>query len=434
MSTDPHLLDDLVARGLVQDTTDRDVLAQRLKEGPIGVYCGFDPTASSLHVGNLIPLLTLARFQRAGHRPVPLAGGATGMIGDPSGKSSERTLLSDDDLAENLAGIVPTLRKFVDFEAADNPAKLLDNRAWTVSTSILDFLRDVGKHVTVNAMVAKDSVRSRMEGDDGISYTEFSYMLLQANDFVWLYENEGVEMQIGGSDQWGNISLGVDLIRRRTGGRAHALTVPLLLKPDGTKYGKTAGGETMWLNPEAMSPYRFYQAWIQVEDDQVDQLLRKLTFLPVDETAGIVASHLEQPHRREGQKRLAFELTSLVHGEEAATAAAEASEAVFGGMPAAEMGEGTFAVLAGELPTVVMGRDRLDQPENLVPVLLDADVASSRSEAGRLLGQNGIAINDEKVPAERILGRSDLRHDRYVLLRKGKKSLFLLDFGRSEPT
>ncbi|MDH3294830.1 MAG: tyrosine--tRNA ligase, partial [Acidimicrobiia bacterium] len=241
MSTDPNLLNDLETRGLVQDSTDRAALAERLNE-PVTLYYGVDPTAPSLHVGNLIGLLVLARFQRAGHRPIPLAGGATGMIGDPSGKSAERNLLDDDALAKNLAGIVPVLRQFVDFEASANPAKLLDNRAWTISMSVLDFLRDVGKHITVNQMVAKESVRNRMEGEDGISYTEFTYMLLQAHDFLWLFENEGCEMQIGGSDQWGNISLGVDLIRRRTGEKAYALTWPLLVQKDGNKYGKTAGG------------------------------------------------------------------------------------------------------------------------------------------------------------------------------------------------
>ena len=321
MSTDPRLLDDLEARGLIQDTTDRTALAERLAEGPVTVYYGVDPTAASLHVGNLIGLLTLRRFQLAGHRPLPLAGGATGMIGDPSGKSAERNLLDDDALAENLAGIVPLLRQFLDFEDVENPAKLLDNRAWTVSVSLLDFLRDVGKYATVNQMVAKESVKNRMEGEDGISFTEFTYMLLQANDFLWLFENEGCEMQIGGSDQWGNISLGVDLVRRRTSEKAHALTWPLLLQKDGSKYGKTAGGETIWLSPELMSPYRFYQAWIQAEDDEVRKLLLWLTFLTVEQIDEAVAQHDEAPHKRLGQRLLASELTALVHGGDASAAA-----------------------------------------------------------------------------------------------------------------
>ena len=431
MSTDPRLLDDLEARGLIHDTTDRAALAARLAEGPVTIYYGVDPTAPSLHVGNLIGLLTLRRFQQAGHRPLPLAGGATGMIGDPSGKSDERNLLGDDALQENLAGIVPLLRQFVDFEDVPNPAKLLDNRAWTVGLPLLDFLRDVGKHVTVNHMVAKESVRNRMEGDDGISFTEFSYMLLQANDFLWLYENEGCEMQIGGSDQWGNISLGVDLIRRKTGQKAHALTWPLLLQKDGTKYGKTAGGETIWLTPEHMSPYRFYQAWIQVEDDELRKLLLWLTFLSLDEIDEAVAKHEAAPHERAGQRLLAAELTALVHGDEAAASAVEASQVVFGSVPVSELGATAFEMLAGELPTTAIERSRLDDGENLIPILVDAGVVASRSEAGRLLKQNGVAVNDAKVAADAVIDRSALLHDRFCLVRKGKKSMFLLDFGAS---
>ena len=427
MSTDPRLLDDLEARGLIQDTTDRQALATRLGEGPVTVYCGFDPTAPSLHVGNLIGLLTLRRFQMAGHRPVPLAGGATGMIGDPSGKSSERNLLNDDELGRNLAGIVPTLRQFLEFEGVQNPAKLLDNRAWTVGTSLLDFLREVGKHITVNHMVAKESVRNRMAGDDGISFTEFSYMLLQANDFLWLYENEGCEMQLGGSDQWGNISLGVDLIRRKTTGKAHALTWPLLLQKDGTKYGKTAGGETIWLGAEMMSPYRFYQAWIQTEDHDLRKLLLQLTFLSVDEIDEAVGEHEATPHQRIGQRLLADELTSLVHGADAAAAAVEASEAVFGGSVSA-LKSTTFEMLAAEIPTTRFERARLDEAGNLVGLLAEADVVASKSEGTRLLRQNGISVNDDKVGHDATVGRSDLLHDRYTMLRRGKKSVHLLVF------
>ncbi len=427
MSTDERLLGDLEARGLIHDTTDRQALADRLVEGPVTVYYGVDPTAPSLHVGNLIGLLMLKRFQMAGHKPLPLAGGATGMIGDPSGKSAERNLLDDDALADNLAGIVPRLRQFIDFEDVPNPGKLLDNRAWTVSTSLLDFLRDVGKYVTVNHMVAKESVRNRMEGEDGISFTEFSYMLLQANDFLWLYEHEGCEMQIGGSDQWGNISLGVDLIRRRTGQRAHALTWPLLLQKDGSKYGKTAGGETIWLGPELMSPYRFYQAWIQTDDDELRKLLLWLTFLSVEEVEGVVQDHQSAPEKRTGQRLLANELTSLVHGQDAAAAATEASEAVFGG-PVSSLKAQTLEMLAAEIPIVAVQRSRLDETGNLVPLLVEAGVAGSRSEAARLLKQNGIAINDAKVAPDAVIDGARLLHDRFCLIRKGKKSVYLLDF------
>ena len=428
MSTDPNLLADLRARGLVQDTTDPDALADRLAE-PVTVYYGVDPTAPSLHIGNLIGLLVLARFQRAGHKPLPLAGGATGMIGDPSGKSAERNLLDDDALADNLAGIVPVLRQFVDFEADGNPAKLLDNRAWTVGLPLLDFLRDVGKHITVNQMVAKESVRNRMAGEEGISFTEFTYMLLQAQDFLWLYENEGCEMQIGGSDQWGNISLGVDLIRRRTGEKAHALTWPLLLQSDGTKYGKTAGGETVWLNADRMSPYRFYQAWMQSEDDELSKLLKWLTFLPIDEIEDVVEAHAEAPHLRIGQKRLARELTTVVHGPEATAGAEQATGVLFGGGEVDGLPESTFEILAAEIETAALSRELLDAEDNLVPVLVKAGITGSNSEANRLLKQNGVSVNGSKVESATAVSRDDLQHDRYLLIRKGKKSVHLVDFG-----
>ena len=427
MSTDPHLLDDLVARGLVQDTTDRDALRKRLAEGPAKVYHGVDPTAPSLHVGNLIGLLTLRRFQDAGHEPMPLAGGATGMIGDPSGRSSERNLLDDDALAANLAGITPLLRRFLDFETDKNPARLFDNRAWTVSLSIIDFLRDVGKHATINQMVAKESVKTRMDGEDGISFTEFTYMLLQAHDFLWLNQNENCEMQIGGSDQWGNISLGVDLIRRRTGNKAHALTWPLLLQKDGTKYGKTAGGDTIWLTPDRMSPYRFYQAWMQVDDADVRKLLLQLTFLSVAEVDEAVASHNEAPHLRHGQKLLAGELTTTIHGAQSAAAAETASAVVFG----SRVGQIDFPVLqmlSNEIPTATLARSLLATEGNLVQSLVEGGVVSSKSEAGRLLKQNGISVNDEKVDSSFQINAEDLRFDRYCLVRRGKKAVYLLEY------
>jgi len=433
MSTDPGLLDDLVARGLVHDTTDRAALAARLRDGPVTVYYGVDPTATSLHVGNLIGLLVLRRFQEAGHRPLPLAGGATGMIGDPSGKSDERNLLDDDALAANLAGIVPLLKQFVDFEGVPNAAKLLDNRAWTVSTSLLDFLRDIGKHMTINQMAAKESVRARMEGEDGISYTEFSYMLLQANDYLWLHENERCDLQIGGSDQWGNISLGIDLIRRKVGAKVHGLTWPLLLKRDGTKYGKTAGGETIWLSAEHLSPYRFYQAWLQSEDAEIRKLLLQLTFLDLDEIDEVVADHEAATHRRIGQQRLAAELTTTVHGRAATEMAQAASAVIFGGS-SGDIDELTFDMLRGEIPTSAHERSQLDHDDNLVPLLVTAGVASSRSEAGRLLAQNGISINDEKVGGAKAIDRTALLHDRYCVVRKGKRSVFLLDFADDHAT
>ncbi len=425
MSVDPGLLDDLIERGLVQDTTDRTILAERLNSGPITVYLGVDPTADSLHVGNLVGLLTLRRFQLAGHRPIPLAGGATGMIGDPSGKSAERNLLDDDALERNLAGIVPQLKKFIDFD--DGAAKLLDNRAWTVGVPFITFLRDVGKHLTVNQMMAKESVKSRMSGTAGLSYTEFSYMLLQAFDYWWLAENEGCELQIGGSDQWGNISLGIDLVRRRAGKKVHGLTWPLLVKQDGTKYGKTAEGDTIWLSSEHMSTYKFYQSWIQVGDSEIRKLLCWLTFLSIEEIDEIMAEHSEIKDRRIGQRRLAAEITTLVHGE-AATKTAEAVSAVIFGGAVTDLDRPTFELLREELPTTAIDRSQLAVRQNLVPSLVAAGVASSNGEALRLIKQQGISVNDQKVDKDFRFESSSLLHEKYSVVRKGKKSIFLLAF------
>ncbi len=413
------MLSDLEARGLIQDTTDRDELARRLAEGPIVLYCGFDPTADSLHVGNLIGLLMLRRFQLAGHRPISLAGGATGMIGDPSGKSAERNLLDDEGLARNLEGIVPQLRQFLDFGEGPAQAKLLDNRAWTVGIGVLDFLRDVGKHVTVNQMIAKESVRNRMSGGDGISYTEFSYMLLQGYDYLRLAENEGCELQIGGSDQWGNIVLGADLVRRRLQRGVHALTWPLLTKPDGSKYGKTAGGETIWLSPHKMSPYRFYQSWIGVDDAEVRKLLLQLTFLSVEEVDALVVDHEADPGRRLGQRTLARELTSIVHGADAADAAVEASELLFGrDLDPRDASAAALEFVAGEVPSssvAVGGR-------TVVDVLVDTELAQSRGDAKRAVGEGGVYLNGERInDLDHEVSGSDLLHGRFLLLRRGKK-------------
>ncbi|MCS5682735.1 MAG: tyrosine--tRNA ligase [Acidimicrobiales bacterium] len=412
------ILSDLEARGLIHDTTDGQALAARLAEGPIVLYCGFDPTADSLHVGNLIGLLTLRRFQLAGHRPISLAGGATGMVGDPSGRSIERNLLDDEGLAQNLEGILPQLRQFLDFDG-DSPAKLLDNRAWTVGLGVLDFLRDVGKHVTVNQMVAKESVRNRIAEGDGISYTEFSYMLLQGYDYLWLADNEECELQVGGSDQWGNIVLGVDLIRRRLGQSAHALTWPLLTKPDGSKYGKTAGGETIWLSPERMSPYRFYQAWIGVDDSEVRKLLLQLTFLSLEEVEDVVTGHERDPHLRLGQRRLAAELTAIVHGETAATSAVEASDVLF--EPGVDLGSVSVSALefvSGEIPSTK--RSKLES--GIVDLLVETQLSRSRKEAKRSVSEGGVYLNGDRVTdADYLPAARDLLHGKYLLLRRGKK-------------
>ncbi len=420
------LVDDLLARGLVQDSTDLATLRKRLEAGRIVVYCGFDPTSDSLHAGNLLMLLNLRRFQEAGHIPIALAGGATGMIGDPSGRSEERNLLDDDQLAANLEGIVPQLRRFLRFDGAVNSALLVDNRSWTVATSVIAFLRDVGKHVTVNQMLGKESVRSRLQSASGISYTEFSYMLLQANDYFELHRLHGCELQIGGSDQWGNIVAGVDLIRRRAARHVHGLTSPLLVRSDGTKYGKSATGENLWLSAARMSPYRFYQAWIRVPDQDVRKLLLQLTLLPVSEVEDVVADHGLVPERRAAQRRLARELTRLVHGADQADAAEQASAVLFSGADPLHVTAASWGVLEAEIPLGHCSRDRLAQ--GVAPAELFAELgwAQSRSEARRLLEQGGWQINGRRLLPEETLGTESLLVGRYVMVRRGKNHFHLL--------
>lgn len=403
------LLDDLEARGLIQDTTDRDALAARLAQGRLSLYCGFDPTADSLHVGNLIGVLMLRRFADAGHEALGLAGGATGMIGDPSGKSEERNLLDDETLARNLEAIRGQLATIAGVE-------LVDNGDWTKPVTFLEFLRDVGKHITVNQMVAKESVKARMEGETGISFTEFSYMLIQSNDYLHLHRARGVDLQIGGSDQWGNITMGADLIRKVTGDHVHALTWPLLLRSDGRKFGKSEAGN-VWLGAHRTSPYQFFQYWMQLPDADVERFLLQLTLLPVDDAKAIAAAHAEAPHQRDGQRRLAREVTTLVHGADAARDAEAASAILFGGDPREASAE-SLAFVADEVPTTTIERARLQEGVDLIALLVEAAVFTSKGEARRTL--NGVAVNSERVEEGRTVSAADLLHDRWVLLRKGK--------------
>ena len=417
------LLDDLDARGLVQDSTDRQQLAARLAAGPIGLYYGCDPTADSLHIGNLIGLLVLRRFQDAGHRPVALAGGATGMVGDPSGISEERNLLDAETLDANVAAIKTQMAHILDFE--EGGALLVDNRDWTADVTLLDFLRDVGKHVTVNQMLARESVRARLAGEQGISYTEFSYMLLQAHDYLWLNQHLGVELQIGGSDQWGNILSGIDLVRRVRGQAIHGLSWPLITAPDGSKLGKTTGGR-IWLDAARTSPYRFYQHWMQTDDRQVREYLAKFTLLDMGAVDELAAEHAKAPERRRGQRVLAGEVTELVHGAGAARAAEQASEILFGGSPVAA-GSDALAVVAAEVPTAPLGSDEdLAAGIDLVPLLAEAGLASSRGDARRSLEQGAVWVNGDRAQPGRLIGKGDVLHGRYVVLRKGKKSYAVL--------
>ncbi|WP_420637522.1 tyrosine--tRNA ligase [Candidatus Poriferisocius sp.] len=422
------MLEELEARGLVQDTTDRDELVRRLGSGPIGVYHGIDPTASSLHLGNLIGVLVLRRFQEAGHRPIALVGGATGMVGDPSGRAGERSLLDDDTLAANLAGIRSQLEKLLDF---DGGAELVNNYDWTRDITLIEFLRDVGKHATVNQMAAKHSVRSRFESDSGISFTEFTYMLLQAYDYWWLHTHRQCELQIGGSDQWGNITAGVDLIRRRAGTSVHGLTWPLLTRADGAKFGKTADG-AVWLDPRQTSPYRFHQYFVQVADEDVASRLLEFTLLPVSEIAELVEAHRQHPERRAAQHTLANEVTTLIHGRAAAGAAENAARILFGS-PVDDMDEAAFEAVAAEVPTtdLILTPDGGFDPDasafDLVTLLATTGLATSKGDARRGLSEGSVYVNNRRVSAEAPAVSTDcLLRGRYLLLRRGKRRHHLL--------
>ena len=420
------ILDDLVARGLLQDSTDAAALRSRLDDRPITLYCGFDPTADSLHVGHLVPLLTLRRFQDAGHRPVALAGGATGMIGDPSGRSKERNLLAGEVLNSNVVAVAAQLRAFLRFDdlrSNDQAALLLDNREWTVGMEILDFLRSVGKHVTVGTMLAKESVRARLSGDQGLSFTEFSYMLLQANDFYELHQRHGCELQIGGSDQWGNITAGIDLIRRRGGSTVHGLTVPLVTRSDGAKFGKTAEG-TLWLDPHRTLPYDLHQYFMQVDDQDVERLLLQVTLVSVDEVAVVMAEHDSIPEARLAQSRLADEVCTLVHGEDETNRANLAAAGLFGVEP--PTGE-VLDALRGIVPETMIERTDLDGDESLVEVLVVSGLCSSRGDARRTITGGGVSVNGERQPAGAVaLPEGALIDGRFVLLQKGKRGRHLI--------
>jgi tyrosyl-tRNA synthetase len=421
--TDVSLLDDLDARGLVHDSTDREALAARLAEGPIGIYYGCDPTADSLHVGNLIGLLVLRRFQDAGHRPVALAGGATGMVGDPSGRSEERNLLDDATLTANVDAIKAQMARVLDFD--EGGAVLVDNREWTAGVGLLDFLRDVGKHFTVNQMLARESVKARLAGEHGISYTEFSYMLLQAHDYLHLHRKLGIELQVGGSDQWGNILSGVDLIRRAEGTTVHALSWPLITAPDGSKLGKTTGAR-IWLDPTLTSPYQFFQHWMQTDDRQVREYLAKFTLLALDEVDAVTAAHLEHPERRAGQRRLADEATRLVHGPESTAAAAEATDVLFGGSPLSA-GPEALAVVAAEVPIAPLPTaEELATGVEIEPLLVASRLATSKGDARRALEQGAVSVNGDRVGPGATVDVGAVLHGRYVLLRKGKRNYALL--------
>ena len=413
--TTPNVLDELEWRGLIAHSTDRDALRAALGEGSMKFYVGFDPTAPSLHMGHLVQVLTAKRLQDAGHTPYALVGGATGMIGDPR-DSGERTLNSLDTVKDWVDRVRGQIEPFLSFEG-DNAATMVNNYDWTASMSVIDFLRDIGKHFPVNRMLARDVVRSRLEA--GISYTEFSYVLMQSMDFLNLYRDHGVRLQFGGSDQWGNLTAGVELIRRADGGHAHAIATPLMTKSDGTKYGKTEGG-ALWLDPQMLSPYAFHQFWLNAEDAKVGELLRVFTFLSREEIEDLEAQTAEKPFLRAGQKRLADEVTALVHGEEEVEQAAAAAAALFGGGDLASVKPDTLSSALREAGGTTL-------PVGELPGILDLLVASglskSKGEARRTVGEGGAYLNNVRVEDPDLQPtEGDLVAGSWLVLRRGKKN------------
>ncbi len=418
-----NILDELEWRGLLADCTNAGELRKRLDAGPITLYAGFDPTADSLHVGNLVPLLALRRFQLQGHHPIAVAGGATGAIGDPSGKAAERQLLTTDVLESNIASVKNQLRRLLDFDAQANPARLLDNADWTRPVSFLDFLRDVGKHFSVNQMIGKESVRARMEDrESGISYTEFSYMLLQAFDFYHLRKDLKCELQIGGSDQWGNITAGSDLIRKKLAANAYGLTLPLITNADGSKFGKSEAG-AIWVDARRTSVYRFYQFWIRTDDRDVGAYLKYFTFLSREEIEALAARHATRPEARSAHKALAAAMTSLIHGDAALAEAVRASEILFGGALDGITPE-TFTEIAGEIPAWQTEKSKLEGGGfALVEMLMLSGLCPSKGQARKDIEGGGVYVNNAReANPQRHITTSDLLFGRHVLLRKGKRN------------
>ena len=418
-----NLIDDLRWRGLVAQSTDEAALAESLKS-PLTLYVGFDPTAPSLHVGNLVVLLVLRRFQLAGHNPLALVGGATGLVGDPSGKNEERTLNSSETVAEWVERIRKQVSAFLDFDAAKNPARVVNNLDWTQPMSAIEFLRDIGKHFSVNQMLARDSVASRLEAG-GISYTEFSYQVLQSFDYLELFKRYNCTLQLGGSDQWGNIVAGLDLIRRVEQGNAHALTVPLLTKADGTKFGKTAGG-SVWLDPEMTSPYAFFQYWLNTDDKDVINFLKVFSFKSHEEISNLEIKHNENPGLREAHRELARELTSLVHTPDVAARVEDASKALFGQGDLSLLDLSTLTSALSELPRTTVSSGQ--EIPTWVDLIAATGVVDSKSAARRIVKEGGAYLNNEKISGEDFRpSKTDFLCGKYAVLRKGKRDLAAIE-------
>ncbi|WP_330231788.1 tyrosine--tRNA ligase [Nocardia sp. NBC_00508] len=417
------IIDELTWRGLIAQSTDLDALRAAAAAGPLTLYAGFDPTAASLHAGHLVPLLALTRFQRAGHRPIVLAGGATGLIGDPR-DVGERTMNSTDTVAEWAERIRSQLERFVDLDDSRTGAVIVDNMEWTGPLTVVDFLRDIGKHFSVNVMLARDTIKRRLDGE-GISYTEFSYMLLQANDYLQLRRNYGCTLQVGGSDQWGNIIAGVELNRRVDAASVHALTVPLVTSADGKKFGKSTGGGSLWLDPEMTSPYAWYQYFVNTADADVVRYLRWFTFLSREELDELEKATAERPHAREAQRRLAAEMTTLVHGEANTRAVQLASQALFGRGELRDLDDATLgaalreAAIDGEVARLEPG-----EPDTIVDLLVATGLCESRGAARRTVNEGGASVNNAKISdLEWTPADTDYLHGRWLVLRRGKKNL-----------
>ena len=426
-----NFIEELRWRGMIQDIMPET--EQHLMEGLRAAYVGIDPTADSLHIGHLVGVMMLRHFQNCGHKPYALVGGATGMIGDPSGKSAERNLLTEEVLAHNIKGIQKQLAKFLDFESeAPNRAELVNNYDWMKEFSFLSFIRDIGKHITVNYMMAKDSVKKRFdpnENTDGMSFTEFSYQLLQGYDFLHLYRQKGLTLQMGGSDQWGNITTGTELIRRIAGGKAYALTCPLITKADGTKFGKSEGGN-VWLDAEKTSPYKFYQYWINVSDEDAQRYIKIFTMLSREEIEQLISEHQAAPHLRILQNKLAEELTTLVHGREELQKAQKASQILFGNSTSDDLRQldaKTFLEVFDGVPQAEVTRTDIAAGLDMIAALsAKTGFIASNSEARRALKEKSIAVNKEKVEEIYIIGEKDIIDDKFVLLQRGNKNYFVI--------
>ncbi len=419
MTVGMTIVDELGWRGLIAQSTDLDALTAEAARGPITVYAGFDPTAPSLHAGHLVPLLALRRFQRAGHRPIVLAGGATGMIGDPR-DTGERVLNAGDTVMVWTEQIRGQLERFIDFDNSPSGGVVENNLDWTSGLSAIEFLRDIGKHFSVNVMLDRDTIRRRLDSE-GISYTEFSYMLLQANDYVELYQRYGCSLQIGGSDQWGNIVAGVRLVRQKLGATVHALTVPLVTAADGTKFGKSTGGGDVWLDPDMTTPYAWYQYFVNTADADVVRYLRWFTFLPAEQLTELEEATASRPQERVAQQRLARELTTLVHGAAATDAVEDASRALFGRGELARLDESTLTAALRETPVAEL---KSGTPDGIVDLLVASGLSSSRGAARRTIAEGGVSVNNTKVDNEEWAPQpTDSLHGRWLVLRRGKRNV-----------